>query len=147
MKKILKVFLYLAAFVLLIFGIWLGVNLWPEKKMEAPLWTPAELALPEDPGGNGYRLLVEMRSKPLPSDENAPGSREVSWLLNKVGVYNWPSMSRERVVFFWEEAKFIAPALSSKFAQSQAELQEYKKLIDSPSFVNTDSPLGTLPPQ
>jgi hypothetical protein len=148
-KKLLKILISLFILALLSLVVFLGVNLWP-RKMEAPLWTEADLELPQEKDKNGYYFMLQMQDNPLFEhvfDEISDGM-EVPGDLEPFTPRGFPENPTDRTLF-WMEAKGIQPIFFSFMEKHRPQVGEYEKLLGYPQFVD-ETPVslqGTEKPQ
>jgi len=137
MKKLLKILLSLFILALLFFGVFLAVNLWP-RAVEPPLWTEADLELPQEKDQNGYYFMLQMQEDPnleslfsseIDNGMEVPGDLEG---YTSLGFFENPT---DRTLF-WMDAKGLQPVFSAFVEKYRPQIEEYEKFISFPQFVD-----------
>ncbi len=132
MKKLLKILALIVLLLCLGAGGWVSYHLWP-RTVEAPLWTEADLKIPEDPNQNGYYFFFQMKENPNLVQENLRFSEELSFLKLPALIEQNPDPKT-----FWDEVKAKKPQLESFVQQQTSALGEYEKLLNYPQFIDQD---------
>ncbi|HCU24990.1 MAG TPA: hypothetical protein DF383_08235, partial [Deltaproteobacteria bacterium] len=133
MNKFFKILFVLLPLPYLFIGTWIGVNLWP-RTIEAPLWTEADLAVPEDKTPNGYDILLSLMDNPLLTSE----ALEIPEILIPLQIFE-VSETPADAELFWTEAKKLETDLNAFIREKMPILEEYQKILKASRFVDKDS--------